>query len=194
MTETIEISQRARELFSELMDRSEIQLDLAYTALIFNDKDIAHDVTDLHNKIEQLYVEFEELILKLAKQVEAPEKLWSLLRTGDSVKGIVDAAQSLAETVLSGFPAHPILQSIFESSKEAVSKIAVQEHSQLDETTLEDIKLQDMTGMRVICIKREDDWIYGPSGGTRIKGGDILVVKGPRSAENALRNLADAHL
>lgn len=193
MTVTIEISQRARDLFSELMDRSEIQLDLAYTALIFNDKAVADDVTDLHKKIEYLYVEFEELILKLAKQVESPEKLWSLLRTGDSVKEIVDAAQSVAETVLRGFPAHPVLHSIFDSSKEAVSKIAVQEHSQLDETTLEDIKLQDMTGMRVICIKRGDDWIYGPTGDTIVKGGDILVVKGPRNAEQALRNLASSH-
>ncbi len=190
MTEDTELSRKARDLFSELMDRSELQLDLAYMALLFNDRDLAEDVMELHQRLESTYIDFEETTLKLAKVVQAPEKLWSLVRTGDHVKDIIDAASTIAEVVLRGLPTHPVIQSIFESSSETVRRIKVDLGSQLDEKTLGEIRLQDLSGMRVICIKRGDGWVWGPGSGTTIKGGDILYVRGPAEGEHVVRNLA----
>jgi uncharacterized protein with PhoU and TrkA domain len=194
LTEETELSQKARNLFSELMDRSELQLDIAYMALFFNDRDLAEDVMELHQKIENTYVDFEEATLKLAKVLPAPEKLWSLVRTGDHVKDIVDAASAIAEVVLRGLPMHPVIQSIFESSSETVRRIRVDPTSQLDEKTLGEVRLQDLSGMRVICIKRGDGWVCGPGSGTTVKGDDILYVRGPAEGERIVRDLASSQL
>lgn len=190
MSEETELSKKARDLFSELMDKSEVQLDLAYTALLFNIRDLAEDVIGLHQKLEITYIDFEETTLKLAKVVQAPEKLWSLVRTGDHVKDIIDAASTIAEVVLRGLPTHPVIQSIFESSSETVRRVKVDPGSQLDEKTLGEMMLQDLSGMRVICIKRGDGWVWDPSSGTTIKGGDILYIRGPAEGEHIIRNLA----
>ncbi|MEM3737363.1 MAG: TrkA C-terminal domain-containing protein [Candidatus Bathyarchaeia archaeon] len=190
MTEETELSQRARNLFSELMDRSELQLDLAYTALLFNDRDLAEDVMELHQKLENVYIDFEETTLKLAKVVQTPEKLWSLVRTGDHVKDIIDAASTISDVVLRGLPTHPVIRSIFDSSSETVRRVKIEPGSQLDGKTLGEVKLQELSGMRVICIKRGEEWVCGPTSATAIKGGDILYVRGPSEGEQIIRNLA----
>jgi uncharacterized protein with PhoU and TrkA domain len=194
LTEEAELSHKARDLLSELMDSSELQLDLAYTALFFNDRDLAEDVIELQQKLENKYVDFEETTLKLAKVIPSPEKLWSLVRTGDHVKDIIDAASTIAEVVLKGLPMHPVIQSIFESSNETVRRIRVDPVSQLDEKTLGEVRLQEISGMRVICIKRGDGWVCGPGSGTTVKGGDILYVRGPAEGEHLVRNLASSQL
>jgi len=192
MSEESELSRKARDLFSDLMDRSELQLDLAYTALLFNDKDFAEDVMELHQKLESRYIDFEETTLKLAKVVDAPEKLWSLVRTGDRVKDIIDAASIISEVVLRGLPTHPVIRSIFESSSETVRRIKVEPGSQLDEKTLSEVRLQDLSGMRVICVKRGDGWVWGPHGETTIKGGDIIYLRGPAEGAHIVRSLASS--
>ena len=188
----IEPQIRACQLLSELMDKADLHIDLGYTALLFNDKSLAEDVIELHQKMEGVYIEYEELILKLAKNVEAPEKLWIMLRVSDSLKQIVDAANMVADVVNRGLPTHPVLQSIFESSKETFRRIHVSEGSQLEGKTLGEIRLQDITGLRVVCIKRGADWIYGPGSASTIVGGDILYVRGPPEGEEMLANLARA--
>ncbi|MFQ5761748.1 MAG: potassium channel family protein [Candidatus Bathyarchaeia archaeon] len=191
MTEQ-EAFQKSRDLLSELMERSELQLDLAYTALLFNDRAIAEDVLELHDKIEHMSVEFDETVLGLAGKMDHPRKLWSLLRTTDSVKIIADCAAALAQLVMDGLPTHPLLRAIFESSDETVVRVTVEENSSIDQKSLADVRLQDLTGMRVTCIKRGDGWLHGPPSNTVVNGGDVLFLRGPVEGQHILKSLITA--
>ncbi|MEM3151700.1 MAG: TrkA C-terminal domain-containing protein, partial [Candidatus Bathyarchaeia archaeon] len=78
----------------------------------------------------------------------------------------------------------------FTSSEETFIKVQVTSTGKLAGKTIKECGIQDNTGMRIICIKRGQAWIYGPTGDTRIEAGDILFAKGPIEGEEALKQLA----
>ncbi|MCK4482707.1 potassium channel protein, partial [Candidatus Bathyarchaeota archaeon] len=43
-----------RELFLEMKNLSELMIDLAYSAALFNDKELAEDVLELENRVDTL--------------------------------------------------------------------------------------------------------------------------------------------
>jgi len=47
--------------------------------------------------------------------------------------------------------------------------------------TLKDIDLESKTGVRVIAIRREDDWIFNPGPKTQIEVGDVTLLRGPET-------------
>ena len=46
------------------------------------------------------------------------------------------------------------------------------------------------TGMWVIAIRREKEWIFGPNEFTNILPEDILMVRGPRASWKIIRKMA----
>ena len=55
---------------------------------------------------------------------------------------------------------------------------------------LGNILLSNRTGMRVISIRRNQTWIYGPDKDTIILEDDILIVKGTEAGFDILTKLA----
>ena len=56
--------QHIERLFVQLKDLSEMMIDLAYSALIYNNMEIAEDVLELEDYIDQLYFKFQQAVLK----------------------------------------------------------------------------------------------------------------------------------
>lgn len=182
----------SHELLAKIVTTSELSVDLAYSAIIFNSKDLAEDVKEMHSNVERMYLNFGKTVMELAREVERPENLFALLRCSRSFREISDAALSMAEVILKGLPSHELLAPIFEASDETFIKLTVEEKSRLAGKTFGEIRLQDETGMRVIVIKRGEGWIHAPSGNSRIEAGDIIFARGPVDGEESLRALASA--
>lgn len=181
---------KAQELLTDIIERSELLVDLGYSSLIFNSKDLAEDVIEIFQTLDQDYVQFQETVLRLASKVEHPEQLWSLLHMVENARDIGESTLRLADVVLHGLPTHEILHSIVQMSDEALVRIGVAEQSKLAGKTLGEIRLQDQTGMRVIAIKRGEAWIHGPDRDQKIEAGDLLLAKGPIESESQLKKFA----
>ena len=84
----------------ELKDTSALMLDLAYSSIFFNNKEIAEEVTLLYKKIENLE---EDLYMHLfsASRGIYNSKLISLIDIVESTKSIANAARNLANLVIS---------------------------------------------------------------------------------------------
>jgi len=177
--------------FVELKDTSELMMDLAYSALMLNSKDLADEVERLEERMDDMHTDFELLALKSGfKNEEAPGFL-GLIRLGMATDKIADAAAEIAEVVLRGIEPHPILKLAIREAEETVMQTKVTLDSQLIGKSLKEARIHDETGMWVLVIKR-DDLCVRPRPDTKIRAGDILVASGYAEGTDALKRLASS--
>lgn len=175
--------------FVELKDTSELMMDLAYSALLLNNKELAEEVERLEENMDQLHTNFELLALTSDFKEEEASGFLGLIRLGIATEKIADAAADMAEVVLRGVEPHPILELAIKEAEETVAQACVTADSSLVGKTLREARVQEETGMLVLVIKREEKCVR-PRGDSKIEAGDVLVASGYAEGADALRKLA----
>ncbi len=158
---------------------SELMVDLAYSALIFNNKEIAEEVKYLEEKIDESYYHLEEEAIRQAIEEKNPYAALILIRLATSIEAISDSAVQIAEVVLRNIEPHPIIRESIRESDITITRAKVREGSILANKTLGELNLASETGMWIIAIKRGKNWVFGPTENSKILPGDILLAKGP---------------
>lgn len=177
------------ERFVELKDTSELMMDLAYSSLLFNSKELAEDVQRLEEHVDDLHTDFELLVLSSGFKPEEAKGFLGLTRLGVVTEKIADAAAEIAEVVLRGIKPHPVLKLAIEEAEETVTYVQVAENSSLANKTLREVQIPEETGMWVLAIRRENKWIR-PKPYTKIKARDVLIASGYAEGEEDLKKLA----
>lgn len=177
------------ERFVELKDTSELMMDLAYSSLLVNSKELAEEVQELEEHVDELHTEFELLVLSSGFKPEESKDFLGLIRLGVVTEKIADAAAEIAEVVLRGIKPHPVLKIAIEEAEETVTRVQVTENSPLANKTLKQVQIPEETGMWVLAIRRENRLIR-PKPSTTIKAGDVLIASGYADGEEDLRKLA----
>ncbi len=175
--------------FVELKDTSELMIDLAYSALMLNSKELAEEVERLEERMDQLHTDFELLALNSDFKDEEASGFLGLIRLGVSTEKIADAAADMAEVVLRGLEPHPILTLTIKEAEETVTQTCVASDSLLVGKTLKEAQLHEETGMRVLVIKRNCKTLR-PKSDFRIAAGDVLVAHGYAEGAEDLSKLA----
>lgn len=179
----------AESLFRTLKQKSEKMVDLAFSALLFGSKEIAEDVCEMEERMDNLHVMFEQTIITLASTVEEPKKLLSLLRLGIATENIADAAKEIAEVVLREMKPHPVFSRIMSETDDTITRVEVGADSPIVNRNIGDLHIKDETGMKIIAIRRDDDWLYRPYKGVKIKEGDILIAEGAQEGSELFGKL-----
>ncbi|NPV65422.1 MAG: potassium channel family protein [Methanobacteriaceae archaeon] len=179
-----------KDILIEMKNLSELMVDLAYSALLFNSRDAAEEVKKLENKVNRLNYEIKKESLLAARSVEDAEELTALLEVGQAAENIADAAKDIAELVLKGIKPHPVFKMVMEESDEIIMRVTIEEGSELIGKSLGEILLGTRTGMRIIAIRRGESWIYGPDRNTVLAEEDTLIAKGNEAGAELLRKLA----
>jgi uncharacterized protein with PhoU and TrkA domain len=177
------------ERFVELKDTSELMMDLAYSSLLLNRKDLAEEVQELEEHVDELHTEFELLVLSSGFKPEESKDFLGLIRLGVVTEKIADAAAEIAEVVLRGIEPHPVLKIAIEEAEETVTRVQVAENSPLANKTLKQTQIPRETGMWVLAIRRGKKLIR-PKPSTKIEAGDILIASGYAEGEEDLKKLA----
>jgi uncharacterized protein with PhoU and TrkA domain len=173
----------------ELKDTSELMLDLAYTALMLNSRELAEEVQRLEEKVDEMHTAFELLALKSDFKKEEASGFLGLIRIGVATEKIADAAEEMAEVVLRGVEPHPVLKLAIKEAEETVVQACVTADSSLVGKTLKTAHVHEETGMWVLVVKRGEKPIR-PKGDTQIETGDVLIASGYAKGVDALRKLA----
>ncbi|MEM2369713.1 MAG: TrkA C-terminal domain-containing protein [Candidatus Bathyarchaeia archaeon] len=163
--------------FVELKDISELMIDLAYSALMLNSKELAEEVQKLEEYIDELHTKFELLVLSSGFVESEAKGILGLIRLGVAAERISDAAAEIAEIILRGIEPHPVLRMTVESAEETVVYAKVSQSSALIGKTLREARIPEETGIWVLAIKRGDK-IIRPKPDTRIEAGDIIIAAG----------------
>jgi len=173
----------------ELKNTSELMLDLAYSSIILNSPELAREVQELEEHVDDLHTKFELLILSSGFTPDESKDFLGLIRLGIVTEEIADAAAKLGEIVLRGLKPHPVLKIAVEEAEETVTSVQVSENSILNGKTIKEARVADRTGMWILAIKRGKKWLR-PKPSTRIKAGDILIASGYAEGEEDLERLA----
>ena len=173
----------------ELKDTSELMIDLAYSALMLNSRELAEEVQALEEYVDQLHTAFELLALTSDFKKEEASGFLGLIRIGVATEKIADAAAEMAEVVLRGIEPHPVLKLAIKAAEETVVQACVTAGSPLVNKTLKEARVHEETGMWVLVIKRGGKHLR-PKGDSRILEGDVLVASGYAKGVDDLRKLA----
>ncbi len=168
----------------EMKDTSELMLDLAYSSLLYHNRDIAEEVFNLEQKVDELQ---DSIMLQILENgdIESNQSL-IFLRMSDSIERFADAALDIADIVLRDIELHPVVKKSLEESDEFMVRKTIQENSFLDGKTLEDSQMATNIGMKVIAIRRGPKWAYGPGKKVKLKAGDVLFARGPLDSKGSL--------
>jgi uncharacterized protein with PhoU and TrkA domain len=177
------------ECFVELKDTSELMMDLAYSSLLLNSRELAEEVQHMEEYVDKLHTDFELLALTSDFKKEEASGFLGLIRLGVATEKIADAAAEMAEVVLRGIEPHPVLKLTIKQAQETVAQACVTANSPLVDKTLKEARVHEETGMWVLVIKRGDKCVR-PKGDSRIQAGDILIASGYAKGVEDLKKLA----
>jgi len=180
----------AKKILVEMKDISELMLDLAYSAVIFGDAEIADKVLKLEEEMDDLLYRARISIMLGARSVDDANKLSGVLQIASAAEKISNAAGDIAKLILVDSRTSKRLKQDIQTADETITYVKVYGDSKLDSSTLGNLQLETETGMRVIALKRVRKWVYAPASDTAIFKGDILLARGPPDGIQDIRDLA----
>ncbi len=177
-------------ILADLIDTTEMMIELAYTSLIYNNSDIAAEVIELEEQMDKQHLKLELEALKLKRRGPDRKRILGLIRLGLICEMLSDAAASIADVVLRGLKADEILKTAIEEAEDTVLMKKVEKGSALSGKSIGDAKLDDKFNVKVLAIKRGREWRYEPSNGIVMDPGCLIISlrnKGQcRSRERAM--------
>ncbi len=175
--------------FVELKNTSELMMDLAYSALMLNSRELAEEVERLEEYMDKLHTDFELLALTSNFKKEEASGFLGLIRLGVATEKIADAAAEMAEVVLRGIEPHQVLKLTIRDAEETVTQACVTATSPLVDKTLKEARVHEETGMWILAIKRAGKTLR-PKGDSKIQLGDVLIASGYAEGVDDLKKLA----
>jgi uncharacterized protein with PhoU and TrkA domain len=179
------------DLFLEMKNLSELMIDLAYSAALFNDKDLAEDVIELEKRVDTLAYQLEMTIMIAARDPRDAEALTGISTVASAADKISDAAADIAAIVTQNIGVHPIVSEIFENVEEHLAKAKIGDDSPFIDKKISELGLAAKMGVDLIAIRRNTDWMLNPAGTEQLRIGDVLIARGVSSGIKEFTALAE---
>jgi uncharacterized protein with PhoU and TrkA domain len=183
-----------RELLLEMKNLSELMIDLAYSAALFNDKELAEDILELEARVDTLAYLLDMEIMVAARDAKDAEALIGVSTVAAATDKISDAAADIAAIVTQNIGVHPIVSAIFEKVEKHLSKATVREGSVIDGKQVGKLELAARMGVDIIAIRRNKEWIINPKDSERVFRGDVLITRGAPQGIKDFKELAEGSL
>jgi uncharacterized protein with PhoU and TrkA domain len=192
-TADIDDLERAVDTIIHMKDFSELAVDLAYSSVLFDSEELAEEVRNLEVEVDAMQSRFEAWTLRAAADAPDPVALRGLIQLGSSTERISDTAIEISEGVLRDIDVHPVVQMAVQESDEIITRVVVETGSELDGTAVTAGVPDAESTMSVIAIRRPSDgWLLVADADAELRGGDVLISKGTRTAAADFRELASA--
>src|SRR4051794_6387640 len=183
-----------RTMLSEAVDTSELMVDLAYAAVYFGDPDMAEEVSELEERMSELVHDMRAKAILAARSPKDAETMSSVLQVISAIERIANDAVDIARIVTHRLGIPRELVADLSNAEEVSHRVLVRDGSHMAHRPLSALELPVATGMRVVAIRRDRDWITDVDGDTILIPGDALFLEGPPEGILRLRELASAPL
>jgi len=180
-----------RDLLVEMKDLSELMIDLAYSAALFNSNDLAKEVLELEKQVDTLAYILDMNAMIAARDAKDAESLAGVAKVAAATDKISDAAADIAAIVFKRIGIHPLIRETFEKVEERLGRAEIKPNSIIAGKKLGDIKIAAKIGVDIIHIRRGKQCIINPDEEETIVEGDVLIVRGAPSGVEGLKGLAD---
>ena len=142
-----------KNILIEMKNMSELMVDLAFSAVLFNNKELAEEVLKLENTINSMNYEIKKQSLVAARSYEDAEKLTALLEIAEAAESMANAAKDLADLVIKGIKPHPVFKMVMEESEKMMARVKVDSGSELCNKTL-----GELLKLRRACLLKNDPY------------------------------------
>jgi len=166
-------------------------IDLAYSAALFDDRELAEDIFELENRVDTLDYLLEMTIMIAARDAHDAEALAGVSAVASAADKISDAAADIAAIVTQNIGVHPIVSQVFEKVEERLMQAKVSVDSSLVGKLVGELDLAARMGVDIIALRRDKDWIINPQKTEHVKSGDVLIVRGVHSGIKEFKELAE---
>lgn len=180
-----------RDLLVEMKDLSELMIDLAYSAALFHNRELAEEVLELEEHVDTLAYILDMNAMLAVRDAEDAEALVGVSVVASAADKISDAAADIAVIVLREIGVHPIVREAFEKVEERLTRAEVKSNSILVGQKLGELELTARIGVDVIAIRRGKEWIINPKEDEIIEKGDVLIARGAPMGIEEVKKLAE---
>ena len=178
-----------KDILTEMKDASELMVDLAYSALIFNSEDIADEVRELEEKMDGLKYDIRLMALMAARTVEEAEQLTGILQVAAAAENIANAAGDIVNLLDVDLESRPFLPFLLDDADEKIKMLNIGDNSPIHGLSLEELNPDEM-GVRVIAVRRIKKWVYDPEDDFKVRKGDILIMRGVAEGFDKFREVS----
>jgi uncharacterized protein with PhoU and TrkA domain len=168
-----------RETLIQMKDISELMIDLAYSAALFNNDELAEEVIELESKMDDLAYLLNMNLMLAARDKQDAETL--------------AAAADIAGLVINDLRVHPLVREVFQRTEEHLSRVVISENSILAGKTVDDLELAAEVGADIIAIRRGKHWHINPDKEILLPE-DVLVARGTGEGLKKLGQAARAEV
>jgi uncharacterized protein with PhoU and TrkA domain/cation transporter-like permease len=181
-----------KSMLSEAKDASELMVDLGYASLFFDDEDMADEVLELEERLNDLVHEMRSVCVLAARSPRDADAMSGVLHLISAIERMGNAAVDIAKIVTHHLGIPAALVADLAAAQEISHRVRVREDSALAQRTLDDAELPTETGLRVVAIRRAKEWLIDPEDDEMLRPGDVLIVRGSADGIPELRVLAGA--
>jgi len=167
-----------RDLLVEMKDLSELMIDLAYSAALFNSRPLAEEVIEMEKRVDSLAYLLDMSAMIAVRNAKDAESLVAVAVVAGAVDKISDAAGDIAGIVLREIGIHPIVREAFERVEEHLTRTEIQRGSVWANKTLHELELAPKMGVDIIAIRRDKEIIINPKKDELVLEGDVVIARG----------------
>ena len=185
-TDLDHIEMTVRELLTEMKDRSEVIVDLAYASLMYNSEDMAEKVYMLDKEMDDLKFAIRFKVLMSSRTKADAKQLSGLLQVASAADKISGAAVDIVDLLRVPLEKRPFISAMLYESDEKIRATKISASSEMVGYTIEKLGVEASTGCRIIAVKNRQGWIYDPEDDVKLRAGDDIIVRGTEDGYNRL--------
>lgn len=171
-----------KDVLVEMKDTSELLIDLSYSAVLHQSEDIAAEVLKLEEKMDVLEMRARMSLMMAARNPKDTEMLAPVLGVVSGAEKISNATGDIAKIVLEEMGLPEAMRAALPEAVETLVRGTIAGDSEYVGKKLKTIDLESETGVRIIAIRRGDEWITNPGPKTRIEANDVTIMRGPEQS------------
>ncbi|MBQ7702663.1 MAG: potassium transporter TrkA [Candidatus Methanomethylophilaceae archaeon] len=185
-----EIDMTVQELLTEMKDKSEVIVDLAYASLMYNSRDMADKVEELKNEIEDLKYAMRVKVMMAARTKEDAKQLSGILQIASAADRISRSAADIVKLLDIPVENRPYIANIINESDEKFRITRISPKSEMVGHTIGELAVEACTGTRIIALKNRHGWTYDPDDDAKLRAGDDIIVRGSDGGFERLQRFA----
>ena len=153
-------------------------IDLAYSAVLFDDKELAEEVLELEEKVEGLKILLLMNMGIVIRDGEDAEAMIGIIRIGSVAERISKCAGDIANVVLTGLGVDPFVMEAFSRTQERLVRTKINRESILVGKSLGKLGLESKIGVDIITIRRGKELDTKPKPSNILLEGDVVIARG----------------
>jgi len=168
-----------KDLLVEMKDTAELLINLSYSAVLTNDNELAGEVIRLEERMDVLELRAGMSLLMAARNPTDAEQLAPVIGIVAATDAISDAAADIAKVIREDIKLPEAIRTALPEAGEIPVRGVVAAESPYVGRTLRGIDLESRTGVRIIALRRGEEWLFSPGPDTTVQADDVAIMRGP---------------